>query len=270
MYVGVSGVNYIKHALKRNSEGLNPPMFVGDVFDAEGYDASDWSLKEDIAPRGRSAPDGYFAKFEERHSVATVKLYEVLDEAGQIPLLTSSRVKKPVFEYNQLRVPLDVGEGLYSGITDVAKGVEVAFVFKKVFYGNAHTFEYMKKWDPLWKITEDFVRLAGVKSFDEITLAPLPKKAGHVIDYGGGVGYHQLRWVPTGQTVPSPGGGRRVKRKRDEMDGREMRCYRHADCSETFIYCPKDRVWKDDAVHESTKSGAQCPRCRRAGCQFVQ
>ena len=66
-----------------------------------------------------------------------------------------------------------------------------------------------------------------------------------------------------------------MKRKRDEKDGREMRCY-HANCpyKETcgseyqWIYCPRDGVWKDDAELES-KSGVMCPKCGRGGCKFV-
>ena len=266
MYVGVSGANYIKHALKRNSEGLN--MFVGDVFDAEDYDASDVSLSK-IAPAGRHADADYWEKFVAHHRV-DAKLYLALDAAGQIPSLKTSRgAVSPVFEWNQLKVALDVGRHLYSGHTDVAKGVEIGFVVDKSFYGNQHTFENMKKWDDSWEITKDFKRLAGVASFDELTLAPLPKKSGYVIDEGGD-GMPGLRWVPAGQVASSPGGGQRLKRKRDEMDGREMRCYRHADCSETFIYCPQDGVWKEDAVLESTSSpGVQCPRCGRRGCEFV-
>ena len=265
MYVGVSGANYIKHALKRNSEGLN--MIVGDVFDAEGYDASDLTLK-DIAPQGRHADADYWEKFVAHHRV-DAKLYKVLDAAGQIPLLTNSRVKKPVFEWNQLSVALNVGDGLYRGVTDVAKGVEIAFVVKKVFYGNEHTFEYMKGWDDSWQLAKDFKRLAGVASFDELTLAPLPKKPGYVIDYGG-AGFHGLKWLPTGQTVPSPGGGQRVKRKRDDKDGREMRCYRSG-CAlkgKSFIYCPRDGVWKGDDYLES-QHGVSCPKCTGRGCKFV-
>jgi len=267
MYVGVSGPHYIKHALERNAAGQDPPMFIGDVFDATDYDASDWSLK-DIAPEGSRADADYWEKFVARHRV-DAKLYEALDAAGQIPLLTNSRVEKPVFEWNQLAVPLNVGNNLYRGFTDVAKGVEIAFVVDKFFYGNEHTFEYMQLWDPSWKITQDFLRLADVASFDELTLAPLPTKTGYVIDYGGGVGFHGLRWLPEGQIASSPGGGQRVKRKRDEKDGREMRCYR-VGCGESFIYCPNDGVWKDDAVHESTISpGVQCPKCEGRGCKFV-
>ena len=131
--------------------------------------------------------------------------------------------KTPVFEYNQLKVALNVGDNLYRGFTDVAKGVEVAFVVDKFFYGNEHTFEYMKEWDDSWQITQDFKRLVGVASFDELALAPLPTKTGYVIDYGGGVGFHQLKWVPAGQVVSLPGGGLRVKRKREEREMREMR-----------------------------------------------
>jgi len=269
MYVGVSGANYIKHALKRNSEGLNPPMFIGDVFDATDYDASDLSLSK-IAPEGRSAPVGYWEKFVARHRV-DAKLYKTLDDAGQIPsLLTNSRAKKPVFEWNQLKVALTVGHHLYSGATDVAKGVEVAFVVDNVFYGNQHTFEYMKEWDDSWQMAKDFKRLVDVASFDELTLAPLPTKPGYTIDYGGGVGFHQLKWLPTGQITSSPGGGQRMKRKRDEKDGREMRCYR-VGCElkgKSFIYCPRDGVWKDDAVLES-QHGVSCPKCTGRGCKFV-
>merc|ERR1711871_423162 len=124
---------------------------------------------------------------------------------------------------------------------------EVGFVVDKFFYGNEHTFEYMKEWDDSWKITKDFLRLADLASFDELTLAPLPTKRGHVIDYGG-VGFHQLKWVPEGQIASSPGGGDRMKRKRDEKDGREMRCYR-VGCAlkgKSFIYCPRDGVWEED------------------------
>ena len=184
-------------------------------------------------------------------------------------MLTNSRVKKPVFEWNQLSVALNVGDGLYRGVTDVAKGVEIAFVVKKVFYGNEHTFEYMKGWDDSWQLAKDFKRLAGVASFDELTLAPLPKKPGYVIDYGG-AGFHGLKWLPTGQTVPSPGGGQRVKRKRDDKDGREMRCYRSG-CAlkgKSFIYCPRDGVWKGDDYLES-QHGVSCPKCTGRGCKFV-
>ena len=180
--------------------------------------------------------------------------------------------KTPVFEYNQLKVALNVGDGLYRGTTDVAKGVEVAFVVDKFFYGNEHTFEYMKEWDDSWKITKDFLRLADVASFDELTLAPLPEKRGYVIDEGGD-GFHGLRWLPTGQITSSPGRGQRMKRKRDEKDGREMRCYRHADCQgkgEPFpIYCPNDDGgWKDDDFLESN-DGVRCPTCGRGQCQLV-
>ena len=184
-------------------------------------------------------------------------------------MLTNSGVKKPVFEFNQLAVALNVGSGLYRGTTDVAKGVEVAFVVDKFFYGNKHTFDHMKEWDDSWEITEDFKRLAGVASFDELTLAPLPKKEGYVIDHGGGVGFHQLRWLPEGEIVSSPG-GERPKRKRDDKDGREMRCYR-VGCElegKSFIYCPRDGVWKDDAFLESSK-GVPCPKCEGRGCKFV-
>ena len=68
----------------------------------------------------------------------------------------------------------------------------------------------------------------------------------------------------------------RVKRKRDDKDGREMRCYR-ADCGYKerygseyqWVYCPRDGVWKDDGVLESAKYGVTCPKCGRAGCKFV-
>ena len=186
-------------------------------------------------------------------------------------MLTNSRVKKPVFEHNQLKVALNVGDGLYRGVTDVAKGVEIGFVVKKVFYGNEHTFENLKKWDPSWQITKDFLRLADVTSFDELTLAPLPEKPGYTIDEGGD-GFHGLRWLPTGQITSSPGGGQRMKRKRNEKDGREMRCY-YTGCAglkgKSFIYCPRDGVWKDDAVLESTKYGVPCPKCEGKGCKFV-
>ena len=64
-----------------------------------------------------------------------------------------------------------------------------------------------------------------------------------------------------------------MKRKRDDKDGREMRCYRHADCQgkgEPFpIYCPNDEgVWRDDAELES-QNGPKCPTCHRAMCQLV-
>jgi hypothetical protein len=265
-FIGVSGPHYIEHALKRNSEGLN--MFVGAVFDAEGYDASDASLKG-IAQQGRSAPDGYWGKYEERHGVPA-KIYEALDAAGLIPS-KAPRANTPVFEYNQLVVPLNVGDGLYRGATGVCKGLECAVVVDKVFYGNEHTFEYMKLWDDSWQITQDFLRLADVTSFDELTLAPLPKKTGYVIDYGGGVGFHQLKWVPEGQIASSSGGGQRVKRKREEREMREMRCYRH-DCpleGEPFpIYCPRDGVWRDDDFLES-QNGPRCPTCHRGQCQLV-
>ena len=270
MYVGVSGANYIKHALKRNSEGLNPPMFIGDVFDASDYDASASSLAK-IATQGRSAPDGYWEKFVARHRVGAL-LYEALDDAGQIPPLKPHGVK-PVFEINQLVVALNVGNGLYRGTTDVAKGVEVAFVVDKFFYGNAHTFEYMKEWDDSWQMAKDFKRLADVASFDELTLAPLPTKEGYVIDYGA-AGFQEIRWLPAGRVASSLGGGLRVKRKREEREMREMRCYRHADCSlagKPFpIYCPRDGVWPDDDVLESTiGNGVRCPTCGRRGCELV-
>ncbi len=48
-----------------------------------------------------------------------------------------------------------------------------------------------------------------------------------------------------------------------------MRCY-YAECpykgEYRWIYCPKDGVWKGDAVHESSVS---CPKCRTNHCKFV-
>ena len=65
-----------------------------------------------------------------------------------------------------------------------------------------------------------------------------------------------------------------MKRKRDDKDGREMRCYRHANCpgkgKHQFLYCPRDGIWLDDDELESTSSpGVPCPRCGRRGCKFV-
>ena len=106
-------------------------------------------------------------------------------------------------------------------------------------------------------------------SFDELTLAPLPTKTGHVIDYGGGgVGFHQLKWLPTGQITSSPGRGQRMKRKRDEKDGRVMQCY-YARCpvpgGHRFIYCPNDGFWKDDGVLEANTGGVPCPKGAEGG-----
>ena len=131
MYVGVSGANYIKHALKRNSEGLNPPMFIGDVFDASDYDASASSLAK-IATQGRSAPDGYWEKFVARHRVGAL-LYEALDDAGQIPPLKPHGVK-PVFEINQLVVALNVGKAQQEACDSFAAQVGVYIGMSILWY----------------------------------------------------------------------------------------------------------------------------------------
>ena len=64
-----------------------------------------------------------------------------------------------------------------------------------------------------------------------------------------------------------------MKRKREEREMREMRCYRHADCpleGKPFpIYCPANGVWNDDDHLESIEKGVPCPKCGRRGCELV-
>jgi hypothetical protein len=253
--VCVSGPDFQRVFLARNK-------YVGAVFDAAGLDATDKSLPYAIVPRGRPAPVGYFGRFEEAHPTAAL-LYGALDGFGQIRKIkrTASAKSPAVHEYNQVVVPLNVHDGMASGFTDVAKGVEygVLTVANNVwtFHGSKDTLENIYKWPASFPLARALMEKTGLTDLSQIRLAPA--KPTEIVNDGS----RGKRCMPVDALTTATDGTKRIKTKTEGKPSKKLRCLNPASsrCGDEMPY----RGTKGKVAVESGAARCACKRCGLTG-----
>jgi hypothetical protein len=259
-----------KHALKKG-------MYVGDVIKAGGLDPDDMSLAG-VASVNRLAEggiEGALARFAKKNPVAA-ELFPIMDAFGTIRL-TSRSAKK--YEFHQLNTVLTAINGLRSGHTDLLKSVEIVVISGGLVYGNEHSLDNLKEWDPSWALSKKVLELLKgqegpkkIQSFADLEMAPLTQKGVIACDPGSDNNNKGRRWVPENQAVADANSptGYYIKTKADGREFKEMRCpnghefdygaHNQGECKGTFK--PREKA-------ECTRRGIRCPTCGAYGPKYI-
>lgn len=171
-----------------------------------------------------------------------------------------------------MKVPINVHQGMASGSTGVAKGVEYGvFIVTQdgvvVFHGNADTLTNIRAWPESHQLARALKDATGLDDLSKITLAPARPTI--TVDDGS----RGARNVPVEALTEAADGAMRIKTKTDAKEkavGRKMLCHKCPGGPRENIYKGHHGVFKTKAVAEmSSGAGDKCKECGCKGMEAV-